>query len=83
MSAESLMDHLIAFLASPQARKLCRSYAADPTEALGELFIRLAHRIQHRVRTPEIWVRVNASGLLRNYLRREHKALRQNTEEYP
>jgi hypothetical protein len=80
MSDEILLRQLTSFLASPIATVICRSYRADPHGALGELFLRLAPRAQQPVRNPTAWVRANAIGLLRNYLRAECRPLAQHLE---
>lgn len=80
MTRSTLSKNLIAFLRTGHAQNLCRSYGAEPMGALGELFLRLEHRRKRRIRRPRPWLRINATGLLRNYLRRECRPLTQSEE---
>lgn len=80
MTDEVLYEHLKCFLQSPLARSLCRRYAVEPRDALGELFIRLSPKARQPILKPDVWVKVNAAGRLRNFLRTEHRGLRQARE---
>jgi hypothetical protein len=81
MTDQTLLQQLTKFLHSPLACTLCRRYRAEPVEALGELFRRLSPRTKQPIRNPAAWVRANAVGLLRNYLRAEYRCLRQTRED--
>lgn len=80
MSVDDLVQELTRFLSSRQAIDLCRPYHTEPSEALGELFLRLKPRLAQPIRTPQAWVTTNARGYLRNYLRREYTPLQQGKE---
>lgn len=81
MNINDLVQELTRFLSSRQAILLCQRYHSEPSEALGELFLRLKPRIAQPIRTPKAWVEVNARGYLRNYLRRECTPLQQGKEK--
>ena len=83
MTQETLTHELTNFLRSRPAAVLCRRYAADPFDALGELYLRLIPRTQQTICVPSAWVRANATGLLRNFLRCEYRPLQQVRENRP
>jgi DNA-directed RNA polymerase specialized sigma24 family protein len=77
MDDETLIQELTSYLASCTASRTCRPYGAQPAEALGDLYIRLQRRSQRPIQNPRAWVRANAAGLLRNFLRTECRQLAQ------
>lgn len=82
MTDKNLAGHLIEFLATAKARRICRPYQVEPVAALGDLFLRMKPKIPAEgIRKPVSWIHANATGLLRNFLRREHRSLIQTTEE--
>lgn len=80
MTPDDLLKELTDFLHGRQASNLCRPYHTEPIAALGDLFLRLVRRIKKPIRQPKIWVAVNGGWYLRNYLRRECRALCQTRE---
>jgi hypothetical protein len=77
MDNSTLVFYLTQFVASNQAKKLCRPYGADPCEALGALYLGLLPYRQESIRNPIRWLQIYGTGLLRNYLRQEYLPLRQ------
>jgi hypothetical protein len=81
VTEQALIEQLSSFLQSSLAVALCHRYGVEPDEALGELYLRLSPKTQQPIRKPSVWIRVNATGLLRNFLRAEYRELRQTREE--
>jgi hypothetical protein len=77
---ETLIHEITSFLDSGPARAICRRYDADPMSAAGDLWLRLSPRAGQSILNPTAWVRANATGLLRNFLRSEHSRLHQCEE---
>lgn len=75
MTAIDLFHHLMRFLRGRQAYALCHPYHIEPTEALGELFLRLLRRIDQPIQKPQAWVAANARGYLQHFLRRECRSV--------
>ena len=80
MPDELLLHELTIYLGSRTANRVCRPYGAAPFDAFGDLYIRLHVKARQPIREPKAWVRANAAGLLRNFLRAEYRRLGQSLE---
>jgi hypothetical protein len=65
----TLIDEFLTH--DPQARTLCRSFGEDHKGAFGYVWDKLRTKFGPWIRHPRTWIRRNALGHLRNYLRRE------------
>ena len=73
MSSDELIKKIDRFLATAVARRICHRYGADPQDAQSELYSKLINRRPSRgVRSFDGWFHVTCTGLLKNYLRRQH-----------
>jgi len=73
MQENDLVRHLRQFLATLPVKKLCRSYHAEPEEAMGELYLGLFKLANDKeIRQPIAWISRNGMGLLKNHMRREY-----------
>lgn len=80
MNNQTLSDELILFLESPLAKRTCWRYRADPAEAMGYLYEKLAPKLGRPISNRRVWVGVNAGRLLQNFFRRETPPLCQRPE---
>lgn len=70
MNGNELVSHLLVFLRTGRAKRLCRDYRIDPADAIGELYHRLIHlAIGKQIKNLPAWISGNGFGLLRNWLR--------------
>jgi hypothetical protein len=76
MAPNEVVLHVSRFLATARVKKLCRTYNAQPEEAMGELYIGLFKlAVDKQIKKPAAWISCNGTGLLRNWLRREARTL--------
>jgi hypothetical protein len=76
MHDNELFHQITKFLANRRVKQLCRTYHAEPDEAMGELYLRLFKlAIGKQINKPDDWTFQNGMGQLRNWLRREVRPL--------
>jgi hypothetical protein len=83
---DSISEHLKAFLKSPRVLRLAQSYHCDPQEALGEIWLRLSHQLQHTkvpIRDIAKWIQTNGYFVLWTYVRKESRYCLQQSEGEP
>ena len=68
MTKEQLGQRVVNYVKTRLATHMAQQFHADPLDAAGEIYLRLASRIPADIRDEDKWFSVNARFQLRNYL---------------